>query len=99
MLVVAPTQNHLAELIVSLGMVHVHPEKRERLARQFADFREIHHEDLEYSVSVDRSTARALVMMGPSAHHTGGVELESSLNALANPMSVTVSVTAQLYAR
>ena len=99
LLVVAPTQNHLAELIAPLGMVHVHPEKRERLAQQFADFREIYHEDIEYSVSVDRSTARALVQMGPSAHHIDNDELESRLDALPNPTTVTVSVMAQLYAK
>ena len=98
LIVLAPTPAHLAELVAPLGMVHVHPGKREHLARQLAAFREKHRETISYTVPVDHPTARALAEMGPSARHITAEALEARVERLPSRMTITVCVTAHVYA-
>jgi 23S rRNA (guanine745-N1)-methyltransferase len=80
MVVVTPTERHLHEL----GLLRVHPEKRERLRQ---DLGTPEAERLvEFALELEDVTP--LVRMGPSAHH--GLER-------AGPRTVTASVTVSTF--
>lgn len=95
--VVTPTGEHLSELVEPLGMVQVDQRKDERLAASLSDFTLITSEQISYSRPVSRDQARALVQMGPSAHHISAEELGSSLLRLPEDLTVSISVNLGLY--
>lgn len=95
--VVSPTGAHLAELVEPLGMLRVDRRKDERLATSLTEFTQIAGERITYRAPVSREQARALVSMGPSAHHITLEELEARLDLLPSEMVVTVSVNLGIY--
>lgn len=97
LLVVTPTVRHLAELVATMGMVSVDRRKDERLAASLSAFTRVRRTVLEFSGTIDRDRARALVAMGPSAHHLASDEIEERLGALAEAPAVTVSVNIDVY--
>lgn len=94
LVVVTPTERHLAELIGPLGMLSVDPRKEERLAATLAGHFERESERVvESEMALTRNDARAVAMMGPSAHHVDPVELDRCAAALIEPVTATLSVT------
>ena len=90
LIVVTPTQRHLAELPLP---VSVDERKEERvLAELSPGLRSIARRNLDYSLDLSRDDARNLIAMGPSARHVGEVELPER-------MTVTVSVTVETFRR
>jgi len=93
LLVVTPTHRHLTELIAPLRLLSVDPDKRDRvqgsLGRWFAPVR---HQEVSYTLQLTRPEVARFVTMGPSAWHTTEAELADRLAAMAEPVTVTVSV-------
>jgi len=89
LIVVTPTPRHLAELVAELGMLRVDVEKPERLAAKLSRFRQIARRELEFALDLPPDDVRALVAMGPSAHHLDVAALG------VEPATVTASVTVQ----
>lgn len=99
-IVVTPTERHLHELIDPLGLLTVDADKAERLAEAFAPTMVLVDRDAhEHVLTLDRAAVRALVEMGPSAHHLDEHVLTARLEALPDPVEVTVSVTLGRYRR
>lgn len=95
--VVTPTSEHLAELVGPLDLVQVDQRKDERLAATLSDFTQRASQKISYTTPVSRGQARALVEMGPSAHHISTEELNSGLHRLSEDLTVTISVNLGLY--
>lgn len=95
--VVAPTSEHLRELVDSLGMIRVHPEKERHLAETLLNFDCLTSERVEYDAFISRSEARLLVEMGPSAHHVSAAQLSTRLESLPESLCVRVSVILGIY--
>src|SRR5690606_19618739 len=88
-----PTRRHLAELVAPLRLLTVDPDKRERvqgsLGRWFVPVR---HQAVSYRRRLTRPEVARFVAMGPSAWHTTETELADRLAAMAEPVTVTISV-------
>ncbi|NAZ80494.1 23S rRNA methyltransferase [Kineococcus sp. R8] len=96
--VVTPRPEHLRELVGPLGMLTVDARKDDRLAADLADFERTASTDLAVTVELDHPALRALVGMGPSAHHVPAAELEARLADLPPTVAVTVAVRVSTYA-
>lgn len=98
LVVAAPTDRHLRELVSPLGLLSVDERKRERLDVKLRSRFSLREESsLEYSIELDGPAAVALVAMGPSAYHVQAEELERRIAALSPPISATVSVTVSTF--
>lgn len=97
LVVVAPAQDHLREIVEPLGMLAVAPDKAERITRQLADFTVVDERVLRYRVAMTREDVTSEVLMGPSAHHVDRATLTSTVARLAEPTDVTVSVSVTSY--
>lgn len=96
LIVVRPTERHLAELRDRLpAMITIDPAKEQRLHRALAPFFEgTVTEQVEYTASLTRLDALDLVAMTPSARHVSRADLND--DGLL-PDEVTVSVLATAY--
>ncbi|MFJ4526355.1 putative RNA methyltransferase [Streptomyces sp. NPDC088810] len=96
LIVVRPTDRHLAELRGRLpGMVTIDPAKEQRLHRAVGPFFEATvTEQVEYSATLTKPDALDLVTMTPSARHVSRADLHDD-GCL--PDQVTVSVLATAY--
>jgi 23S rRNA (guanine745-N1)-methyltransferase len=99
LVVVTPAADHLAELIGPLGLLSVDPAKADRLAASLEPhLRPVaavaHREELR----LDRAAVRTLVGMGPHARHRSPAELAAAVQALPEPVRVTVSVDVTTHA-
>jgi 23S rRNA (guanine745-N1)-methyltransferase len=97
LVVVAPAQDHLAEIIGPLGMIGIAPDKADRLARQLADFAVVEERAVRYRAAMTREDVTLEALMGPSAHHVDRDALAAAVAALPEPLDVTVSVTVAIY--
>jgi len=98
LVVVTPTERHLAEAAGPLGMLDIDPDKADRLAAQLAGhFRQTDERPAEWSIELDAGALRSLVGMGPSAHHVTDAALEERVNAMVAPVVVTASVSLGTY--
>jgi 23S rRNA (guanine745-N1)-methyltransferase len=93
LLIVTPTERHLAELVSAFGLLSVDARKDERLAAQLGA-----HLDLErrvergWRLDLTATDVANAVAMGPSARHVpAGLEVR--------PMRATASVTISTYRR
>jgi 23S rRNA (guanine745-N1)-methyltransferase len=93
-LVVTPTQRHLAELREPLAMLAVDEHKAERvnaaLGTQLVAGRRT---EIETEMELDHASLRDLATMGPSARHTDRAALDRRISALSGRLAVTASVT------
>ncbi|MFY1586832.1 putative RNA methyltransferase [Micromonospora sp. WMMD734] len=93
LLVVTPTDAHLAELVDVLGLLRVDPAKADRVADSLAGrFTPAHTAVHTARLSLDRAEVGTLVGMGPSAWHTDPARLAAAIDALPTPVAVTASV-------
>ena len=90
--VVTPLPEHLEEIRSVLGMVGVEERKAERLHADLEAFADLTEQELRVSRRFDRDALRALVLMGPSAHHVDVAALEERLAGLPDVVGVTVAV-------
>ncbi len=97
LIVVTPASEHLAEL-AELHGIRVDPRKDERLREQlepflaFTDTRRI-----QWTINLTRDESRAVVRMGPAAHHITPA-IEEKLDALRTTAAVHVHVLSNLSA-
>lgn len=100
LIVVTPGQSHLRELVGPLGMLGIGADKRDRLRDSLAPQLEPESARVvEFTMTLARADARALVAMGPSAHHVTPDELERRLGRLPDPVAVTASVVVETFRR
>ena len=100
LLVVTPTERHLAELVSPLGMLSVPPDKQADVESKLAPYFEpVGRDELDFPLTLTRSDLRALVQMGPSAHHVDPDELEQRLVVLPEPAHATASVVLETFGR
>ncbi|MEU7958338.1 putative RNA methyltransferase [Micromonospora humida] len=93
LLVVTPTDAHLAELVDVLGLLRVDPAKADRVADSLAGrFTPKHTAVHAARLTLDRAEVATLVGMGPSAWHTDPARLAAAIDALPTPVTVTASV-------
>ncbi|WP_374760094.1 putative RNA methyltransferase [Micromonospora humidisoli] len=93
LLVVTPTDAHLAELVDVLGLLRVDPAKADRVADSLAGrFTPAHTAVHTARLSLGRAEVGTLVGMGPSAWHTDPARLAAAIDALPTPVAVTASV-------
>ncbi len=98
LLVVTPRSDHLAELVGSLGLIGVDPDKDRRVETALGQWFRLEQET-EYGHQLDlgREDAARLVAMGPSAWHTEPARLAADLAALPTPLTVSASVSLRCY--
>jgi 23S rRNA (guanine745-N1)-methyltransferase len=98
LLVVTPRPDHLAELVRSLGLIGVDPDKERRLDATFGDLFRLDRETaLEERLSLSHDMAGRFVAMGPSAWHTEPEQLSARLADLPEPVTATSSVSVRVY--
>jgi len=96
-LVVTPGASHLEQLIEPLGLLAVDERKDERLAARLEPaLRPTDRRELSWTLGLDRTAARDLAAMGPSAFHLTSAELDERVAALPQRVDVTASVTITL---
>lgn len=96
LIVATPTERHLAELVEATGMLSVDASKEERLGRALdSDFVLTTSENVEAALSLTRSQANAIAMMGPSAHHPD--QSGEALAELEEPFETRLSVRVAVY--
>jgi 23S rRNA (guanine745-N1)-methyltransferase len=66
LIVVTPTEEHLAELA---GLLAVDPHKAQRLARTLDRFEFVNSQTVRYPISLNETDVRRVAGMGPAAHH------------------------------
>jgi 23S rRNA (guanine745-N1)-methyltransferase len=100
LLAVTPTTRHLAELVGPLGLLSVPDDKADRLDEQLGSHFELaERRAIEHSMFLAHDEMSQLVRMGPSAWHVDGDAIASGLGQLADPTTVTMSVTLSRYVR
>jgi 23S rRNA (guanine745-N1)-methyltransferase len=98
LLVITPGARHLAELIGPLGLISVDADKPARLAAALDPwFAPPTGRRVVSSRCLSRAAIRALVGMGPSAHHVEPAELTARLAGLPAPIEVTLEVNVAAY--
>ncbi|GIJ19521.1 putative RNA methyltransferase [Micromonospora lutea] len=98
LVVVTPAPEHLAELVAALGLLRVDPAKQDRVSASLAghfteDATTVHRQELTLS----GAEVATLVGMGPSAWHTDPAGLAARIDALGEPVRVTVAVRLGIY--
>ncbi|OYO07024.1 hypothetical protein CGZ98_21140 [Enemella evansiae] len=91
LLVLTPTERHLAELRTELGLLEVEAGKQERLLRSMTpELALLDTRPLEFEVTLAAEDLRRLVLMGPNAFH-------HSDPAVPDRATVTVSVRLSIF--
>lgn len=100
LVVLTPRQDHLRELVESLALLSVDPEKPQRTVdRLSAAFSAERTDELRYEVALEREDALRLVAMGPSARHQDPAALAAAVDRLPVPIRATVSATVTRWRR
>ncbi|WP_424184216.1 putative RNA methyltransferase [Actinokineospora sp. G85] len=94
LVVVAPTGDHLGELVSALDLLTVEADKQEGIDDRLGEhFTVAARETVEFQMSLSHKDVEALVGMGPSAFHGRGAAA-----GLTEPVAVTGSVAVTRYA-
>ncbi|RIV39413.1 putative RNA methyltransferase [Micromonospora radicis] len=98
LLVVTPATDHLNELVAALGLLRVDPAKADRVAASLAGHFAEESSTLHRRVlTLSGAEVATLVGMGPSAWHTDPAGLAARIDALGEPVRVTVAVRLGVY--
>ncbi|MET8229991.1 putative RNA methyltransferase [Micromonospora sp. NPDC005298] len=93
LLVVTPAADHLTELVDTLDLLRVDPDKADRVAANLGGhFTPVSSTVHRAELTLNRTEVATLVGMGPSAWHTDPDALATRLAALPEPVRVTVAV-------
>lgn len=94
LLVVAPTERHLEELVGPLELLSVDERKEARVHEQLDPyFIRSETSTCRFSMILCHTDIEALVAMGPSAWHTEAAETKRRIRSLPKELPVTASVT------
>jgi 23S rRNA (guanine745-N1)-methyltransferase len=100
LVVAAPTERHLAELVTELDLLSVDVRKQERLAEQLdPHLHRGERREVEWTMELYRGDVRDLVAMGPSVRHADPSVLDAAIAALPAPVRVTGAVTLSVHRR
>lgn len=100
LVVVTPTRRHLHQLVTGLGLLEVGAAKQERLHASLAPaLTTVRGRRVEFDMVLSPDEVRALVGMGPSAHHIAPAELDDRLAGLPEAVTVTASVIVETFRR
>ena len=100
LVLVTPTERHLAELVAALGLLRVDERKAERVRETVgAQLEPLRETICERTLELDAAGARAVAQMGPSAHHLDARALDERLAALGEPVRVGASVRVSVFRR
>jgi len=95
---VTPTSRHLQELVATLAMLSVDADKQARLhAKLSPALTSIGRRQVEFELALDHQDIRALIAMGPSAHHLSSDEIECRLSPLPDELLVSASVIVETF--
>jgi 23S rRNA (guanine745-N1)-methyltransferase len=98
LVVVAPTAEHLGELVRELHLIEVDADKQQRIDQQLEPhFARAEVTACEFTMSLSHNDVRAVVGMGPSAWHVAATALNDRIAALPEPVTVTASVRVATY--
>ncbi|GLW92873.1 putative RNA methyltransferase [Actinokineospora globicatena] len=98
LVVVAPTERHLGELVSAVDMLTVAADKSDQVSARLAPyFTEEHRVLCEFPMALPHRDAAALVGMGPTAFHSEAEDIAAKVRALSEPVAVTGSVTVTTY--
>ncbi|BBF99481.1 MULTISPECIES: putative RNA methyltransferase [Pseudonocardia] len=99
-LVVASARpDHLRELRAHVGGIGVDPQKADRHRRAFAGLELAERQIVQWRLALGRDEARALVRMGPNAHHLGTGGDDDPLSRLPEPVGLTAAMDVAVYRR
>ncbi|RLK59565.1 putative RNA methyltransferase [Actinokineospora cianjurensis] len=98
LVVVAPTERHLGELVSAVDMLTVAADKGDQVSARLAPyFTEESRALCEFPMALPHRDAAALVGMGPTAFHTEAGAIAARVRGLTEPVAVTGSVTVTTY--
>jgi 23S rRNA (guanine745-N1)-methyltransferase len=98
LLVVTPSPDHLGELVATLGLIGVDPDKDRRLEATFGHLFRLERETpYERALVLRPEAAARFVAMGPSSWHTDRAELATKLANLPQPIATTSAVKVRVY--
>lgn len=98
LIVVAPTSDHLLELVGPLGLLSVAQNKEEAIAASLGDyFLRVDEQQCDNLLQLSHAEVRALVGMGPSAWHVDPDKLSDAIEGLPETVRVTASVQVSSY--
>lgn len=94
LVMVTPTERHLAELVSALSLLTVDRRKQERLEAQLGPHLDLERQvEREWSLALTPGDVANAVAMGPSARHASPEELDTRIA----PLPVTASVAISTY--
>ena len=100
LVVVTPTQSHLREIVEALGLLDVDADKQGRLHAALAPrLQSERRRELEFTMTLDHEQLRALIAMGPSAHHLQPRQVAERLARLPQRMRVGASLLIETFRR
>lgn len=98
LVVVTPTVKHLREVVGPLGLLTVDADKEDRLESALGDrFTVRTRQAVEATMSLPHEDLRRLAAMGPSAWHTDPEALGAAIDALLEPVEVTLGVSISVH--
>ncbi|ALE80403.1 hypothetical protein WY02_20545 [Pseudonocardia sp. AL041005-10] len=83
---------HLRELRGRLGTIGIDSRKADRLRHAFEGFTEVARQPVRWRLALGREQVRALVAMGPSAHHIDPDHRDRLLHELPDTLGLTAAV-------
>lgn len=100
LVVVRPTQDHMAEIRDSAGLIKIGGKKEEDLERKLTPYFEtVQQETYGQPLVLSHRDIEDLVMMGPNRHHTTIEKLRAAIAELPNPATTTMKVEITAYRR
>jgi 23S rRNA (guanine745-N1)-methyltransferase len=98
LVVVTPEPSHLRELVDALGLLDVGADKQERLHATLAPrLQPVRRRERELAMTLDHDQLRALVAMGPSAHHVDSRLLDERIAKLPRSVRVGASLAIETF--
>jgi 23S rRNA (guanine745-N1)-methyltransferase len=96
LIVVTPTRMHLHQVVSTIGMIRVDPDKQARLSAKLSPYlRPVRRRRVDFDMTLDHDAVRALVAMGPNAHHLDATTVQDHLERLPQHLRVTASTTVE----
>jgi 23S rRNA (guanine745-N1)-methyltransferase len=100
LIVAIPKYQHMAELRDSLGLLEVHRNKEQRVARALDPFfTHLEHRFCRWNMELDHPQIMCLAGIGPSARHIHPATLAGRIAMLPSTVSVTGAVDVHVYGR
>lgn len=84
--------DHLRELRDRLGTIGIDSRKADRLRHAFDGFEEIARQEVRWRLALGHDEVRALVGMGPSAHHVEVERRDRAVDLLPEVVGLTAAV-------